>query len=57
MQRGHRDLAADPEAPAIVNLPATVEMAMPNVYADSIEWMHRHLERRDGGRAEPAPAQ
>ncbi len=37
-----------PEAPAIVNLPATVEMAMPNVYADSIEWMHRHLERRDG---------
>ena len=36
-----------PEAPAIVNLPATVEMATPNVYADSIEWMHRHLERRD----------
>ena len=32
----------------IVNLPATVEMATPNVYADSIEWMHRHLERRDG---------
>src|SRR3546814_13950217 len=31
----------------IVNLPATVEMAMPNVYADSIEWMHRHLPRRD----------
>jgi 2-isopropylmalate synthase len=36
-----------PEAPMIVNLPATVEMATPNVYADSIEWMHRHLERRD----------
>jgi 2-isopropylmalate synthase len=36
-----------PERPAIVNLPATVEMATPNVYADSIEWMHRHLERRD----------
>ncbi|MDN5860904.1 MAG: 2-isopropylmalate synthase [Pseudonocardia sp.] len=35
------------EAPMIVNLPATVEMATPNVYADSIEWMHRHLERRD----------
>jgi 2-isopropylmalate synthase len=34
--------------PMIVNLPATVEMATPNVYADSIEWMHRHLERRDG---------
>ncbi|MFD7003222.1 2-isopropylmalate synthase [Streptomyces mirabilis] len=31
----------------IVNLPATVEMAVPNVYADSIEWMHRHLDRRD----------
>jgi 2-isopropylmalate synthase len=37
----------DPAAPMIVNLPATVEMATPNVYADSIEWMHRHLERRD----------
>jgi 2-isopropylmalate synthase len=35
------------ESPMIVNLPATVEMATPNVYADSIEWMHRHLERRD----------
>jgi 2-isopropylmalate synthase len=30
----------------IVNLPATVEMATPNVYADSIEWMHRNLPRR-----------
>jgi 2-isopropylmalate synthase len=37
-----------PESPMIVNLPATVEMATPNVYADSIEWMHRRLERRDG---------
>ncbi|WP_234997130.1 2-isopropylmalate synthase [Pseudonocardia thermophila] len=36
-----------PESPMIVNLPATVEMATPNVYADSIEWMSRHLERRD----------
>lgn len=35
-----------PDRPLIVNLPATVEMAMPNVYADSIEWMHRHLPRR-----------
>ncbi|MGH3874212.1 MAG: 2-isopropylmalate synthase [Pseudonocardiaceae bacterium] len=35
-----------PDAPVILNLPATVEMATPNVYADSIEWMHRHLERR-----------
>ena len=32
----------------VVNLPATVEMATPNVYADSIEWMHRNLERRSG---------
>ncbi len=36
-----------PQRPAIVNLPATVEMATPNVYADSIEWMHRNLDRRD----------
>ena len=36
-----------PERPIIINLPATVEMATPNVYADSIEWMHRHLPRRD----------
>ena len=35
------------ERPAIINLPATVEMATPNVYADSIEWMHRNLSRRD----------
>ncbi|WP_111767934.1 2-isopropylmalate synthase [Nakamurella deserti] len=34
------------DRPMIVNLPATVEMATPNVYADSIEWMHRNLERR-----------
>jgi 2-isopropylmalate synthase len=33
--------------PIIFNLPATVEMATPNVYADSIEWMHRNLSRRD----------
>ncbi|WP_239478574.1 2-isopropylmalate synthase [Rothia sp. ZJ1223] len=31
----------------IVNLPATVEMATPNVYADSIEWMGRHLTNRE----------
>jgi len=36
-----------PQNPMIVNLPATVEMATPNVYADSIEWMCRHLTRRD----------
>ena len=33
--------------PMVVNLPATVEMATPNIYADSIEWMHRNLERRN----------
>lgn len=33
--------------PLIINLPATVEMTTPNVYADSIEWMHRNLKRRD----------
>ncbi|MGH3775825.1 MAG: 2-isopropylmalate synthase [Pseudonocardiaceae bacterium] len=36
-----------PDSPVILNLPATVEMATPNVYADSIEWMHRNLERRN----------
>ncbi|CAM3990813.1 2-isopropylmalate synthase [Helcobacillus massiliensis] len=36
-----------PEDKMIINLPATVEMASPNVYADSIEWMHRNLDRRD----------
>ncbi|MDI9897975.1 2-isopropylmalate synthase [Rhodococcus sp. IEGM 1381] len=36
-----------PEKPLILNLPATVEMATPNVYADSIEWMSRNLDRRD----------
>jgi 2-isopropylmalate synthase len=36
-----------PQHKAIVNLPATVEMATPNVYADQIEWMHRNLARRD----------
>ncbi|HEU4912677.1 MAG TPA: 2-isopropylmalate synthase [Actinomycetes bacterium] len=36
-----------PDRKTIVNLPATVEMATPNVYADSIEWMHRNLAHRD----------
>ncbi|WP_293696437.1 2-isopropylmalate synthase [uncultured Agrococcus sp.] len=36
-----------PENKMIINLPATVEMITPNVYADSIEWMHRNLARRD----------
>ncbi|WP_248123205.1 2-isopropylmalate synthase [Micrococcus lacusdianchii] len=40
-------LEASTDRKMILNLPATVEMATPNVYADSIEWMHRHLEHRD----------
>ena len=36
-----------PERQVIINLPATVEMATPNVYADSIEWMSRHLAHRE----------
>lgn len=36
-----------PEKPIILNLPATVEVAPPNVYADGIEWMHRNFTRRD----------
>jgi 2-isopropylmalate synthase len=38
---------AAPDRPVIHNLPATVEIATPNVYADQIEYMHRHLDRRD----------
>jgi 2-isopropylmalate synthase len=36
-----------PDRKVIINLPATVEMASPNVYADSIEWMSRHLNHRE----------
>jgi 2-isopropylmalate synthase len=36
-----------PQRKAIINLPATVELATPNIYADQIEWMHRKLSRRD----------
>jgi 2-isopropylmalate synthase len=36
-----------PARKAILNLPATVEVSTPNVYADRIEWMHRHLARRE----------
>jgi len=35
------------ERPCIINLPATVEVASPNVFADQVEWMSRHLTRRD----------
>ncbi len=40
-------LEPTPDRNVVVNLPATVEMATPNVYADSIEWMSRHLAYRD----------
>lgn len=36
-----------PERPVILNLPATVEVATPNHYADQIEWMHRNLAKRE----------
>lgn len=36
-----------PEAPCIINLPATVEHSTPNIFADMVEWMHRNLERRE----------
>ncbi|MGC5247673.1 2-isopropylmalate synthase [Gordonia sp. DT219] len=37
---------ASPDRPVIINLPATVEVATPNVYADQIEYMYRNLDRR-----------
>ncbi|HEY9335220.1 MAG TPA: 2-isopropylmalate synthase [Kribbella sp.] len=39
---------ATPQRPVILNLPATVEAATPNVYADQIEYMHQNLPRREG---------
>jgi 2-isopropylmalate synthase len=40
-------LQPTPEKPIIFNLPATVEAATPNIYADQIEWFGRHISRRD----------
>ena len=40
-------LKPTPAKPLILNLPATVEAAMPNIYADQIEWMCRHISARD----------
>ena len=42
-----REWAPTPENPMIINLPSTVEMNTPNVYADQIEWMIGHLENRE----------
>ncbi|HEY9762071.1 MAG TPA: 2-isopropylmalate synthase, partial [Trichocoleus sp.] len=36
-----------PDRTAIINLPATVEVSTPNIFADQVEWMHRHLSYRD----------
>ena len=40
-------LQPTPEKPVILNLPATVEAASPNIYADQIEWMCRNISRRE----------
>ena len=40
-------LQPTPAKPLILNLPATIEASMPNVYADQIEWMCRHISARD----------
>lgn len=40
-------LQPTPERPLILNLPATVECATPNIYADQIEWIRRNISRRD----------
>lgn len=41
------ELGIGPDQEVIINLPATVEMATPNVYADSVEWIDRHLTNRE----------
>ena len=42
-----KEWGASKEKKIIFNLPATVEMNTPNVYADQIEWMHKHFENRE----------
>ncbi|MCR5798606.1 MAG: 2-isopropylmalate synthase [Lachnospiraceae bacterium] len=42
-----REWGPTKENPMIINLPSTVEMTTPNVYADRIEWMGKHLENRE----------
>lgn len=42
-----KEWGASKEKPVIINLPATVEMNTPNVYADQIEWMSTHFSNRD----------
>lgn len=40
-------LSPTPENPVIINLPATVEMSTPNIYADQIEWFSDHVRHRE----------
>jgi hypothetical protein len=47
----------DAAAKVILNLPATVEMATPNIYADQIEWFGRTIRDRDSDDPQPASAQ
>ena len=42
-----REWGPTKENPMVINLPSTVEMTTPNVFADRIEWMNRHLENRE----------
>lgn len=42
-----KEWGATKESPIIINLPSTVEMTTPNVYADQIEWMDTHFENRE----------
>lgn len=42
-----KEWGATKEDPIIINLPSTVEMNTPNVYADQIEWMNKHFEDRE----------
>lgn len=46
-----------PQNKIILNLPSTVEMATPNIFADQIEWMGRNLKNRRVGRAQRPSAQ
>ena len=47
LRRGHGRHRADPDEQLILNLPATVEMYTPNIYADVIEYFHRNVPNRD----------
>lgn len=44
-----------PDRPMIINLPVTVEMSMPHIYANQIEWCSKHLKYRDAWFSPPSP--